>query len=57
LSPQRPIYKSYKQDPAKIEAYLAKTFPEAIAQAKAMKALIFFVDEAAVRSDAHRGLT
>ena len=57
LSPQRPIYKSYKQDPKKIEQYLTKTFPEAVAQAKAMEANIFFVDEASVRSDAHRGLT
>jgi transposase len=57
LSPQRPIYKSYKQDPVKVEAYLSKTFPEAVAQAKALKAEIFFVDEASVRSDAHRGLT
>lgn len=57
LSPQRPIYKSYKKDPKKIEQYLQKTFPEAVAQAKAMDAVIFFVDEASVRSDAHRGLT
>jgi transposase len=57
LSPQRPIYKSYKQDPAKIEEYLSKTFPEAVAQAKALNANIFFVDEASVRSNAHRGLT
>ncbi len=57
LSPQRPIYKSYKQDPKKVEQYLSETFPRAIAQAKAMGAVIFFVDEASVRSDAHRGTT
>jgi len=57
LSPQRPIYKSYKQDPAKIEQYLNKTFPELVRQAKALDAQIYFVDEAAVRSDAHRGTT
>jgi len=57
LSPQRPIYKSYKQDPVKVEAYLSKTFPEAVAQAKTLNAVIFFVDEASVRSNAHRGLT
>jgi transposase len=57
LSPQRPIYKSYRQDPRKVQAYLAETFPEAVAKARAMRADIYFVDEAAVRSDAHRGLT
>ncbi|OGT94340.1 MAG: hypothetical protein A2286_10250 [Gammaproteobacteria bacterium RIFOXYA12_FULL_61_12] len=57
LSPQRPIYKSYKQDPRKIEQYLAETFPEAVAKAKRLGATLFFVDEAALRSDAHRGLT
>ncbi len=57
LSPQRPIYKSYKQDPKKIEKYLSSTYPEVVEKAKAMGAEIYFVDEASVRSDAHRGLT
>jgi transposase len=57
LSPQRPIYKSYKQDSKKIEQYVSQSFPEAVAQAKEMGAQLFFVDEASVRSDAHRGTT
>ena len=57
LSPQRPLYRSYKQDPKKIEKYIAKTFPELMSEAKKLKAEIYFVDESAVRSDAHRGLT
>jgi len=57
LSPQRPIYKSYKQDPEKIEQYIATTFPEVARQAKKLGAQIYFVDEASVRSDSHRGLT
>ncbi len=57
LSPQRPLYKSYKQDPKKIEHYLSSTYPEVVKKAKALGAEIYFVDEAAVRSDAHRGLT
>lgn len=57
LSPQRPLYKSYKQDPDKIKGYLDKTYPEALAQAKAHRARLYFVDEAAFRSDAHRGTT
>jgi transposase len=57
LSPQRPIYRSYKQNPKELNRYLTKRFPELKALAKRTGALIFFVEEAAVRSDAHRGTT
>ena len=57
LTPQRPLYKSYKQDPNKIKAYLDKTYPEVVVQAKKYNARIYFLDEAAFRSDAHRGTT
>lgn len=57
LSPQRPIYKSYKQDPDKVRAYLSTTYPEAVAEAQKHGARLYFVDEAAFRSDAHRGTT
>jgi transposase len=57
LSPQRPIYKSYKRDPKKMKEYLEKTFPGLQAQARRTGAVIYFVDESVVRSDAHRGTT
>jgi hypothetical protein len=57
LSPQRPIYKSYKQDTKKIENYISNTFPELVKKAGELGAQIYFVDEASVHSDAHRGLT
>ena len=57
LSPQRPTYKSYKQDPNKVKAYLAQIYPEAVAEAKKHHARLYFVDEASLRSDAHRGTT
>lgn len=57
LSPQRPIYRCYKQDPKQVEKYLNKTFPELVKIAKESGAEIYFVDEAAVRSDSHRGTT
>jgi transposase len=57
LSPQRPIYNSYKQDPRKIKQYLHETFPDAVEEANKIGASIFFLDEAAIRSDAHRGTT
>ena len=57
LSPQRPIYKSYKKDPRELERYLTRTFPELKAQAARTGAEIYFVDESAVRSDSHHGTT
>lgn len=57
LSPQRPLYKSYKQDPKQIEKYLKETFPELRKRAKRTGAEIYFVDEAAARSDNHAGRT
>ena len=57
LSPQRPIYKSYKQDPKAIKKYLKKTYPAIAKRAEQEGWEIFFVDEAAVRSDCHHGTT
>jgi transposase len=57
LTPQRPIYRSYKQDPQELEKYLKSTFPQLRRLAKRIGADIYFVDESAVRSDHHRGTT
>lgn len=57
LTPQRPIYRSYKQDPAELERYLQKTFPRLRRLAQRTGASIYFVDESAIRSDHHRGTT
>jgi transposase len=57
LTPQRPIYRSYKQDPKELEKYLKRTFPQLKVLAKRIGAEIYFVDESAVRSDHHRGTT
>ena len=57
LSAQRPVYQSYKRDPKAIKKYLEKTYPKLAEQAKRTKMEIYFVDEAAVRSDSHHGTT
>jgi transposase len=57
LSPQRPLYRSYKQDPKELEKYLKRTYPSLRRLAKRLGAEIYFVDESAVRSDHHRGTT
>jgi len=57
LTPQRPTYKSYKQDQDKINEYLVRSYPDVVAEAKKCKARIYFIDEASFRSDSHRGTT
>lgn len=57
LSPQRPIYRSYKRNPSEMETYLGKTFPELRGKARACGAEIYFVDESSIRSDHHCGTT
>lgn len=57
LTPQVPVYRSYKRSPTKVSYYLKKRFPAAVALAKRLGAEIYFVDESRVRSDGHRGTT
>jgi len=56
-SPQRPIYRSYTQRPRELKRFLNETYPGLQSLARRTGAVIFFVDEASVRSDAHRGTT
>ncbi len=57
LSPQRPLWRAYQQDPDAVEVWKSETFPAIRAQAKAEGATIFFLDEAGLRSDHHAGTT
>lgn len=57
LSAQRPVYRSYKRDQAAIDLYLSKTYPELKRSAARRKRKVYFIDEAAVRSDCHHGTT
>jgi transposase len=57
LSPQRPLYRAYEQDPEKVAAWKEETFPQIQAQAKKEGAAIFFADESSVRTDYHAGTT
>ena len=57
LSPQRPLYRSYEQDPEKVRAWKEATFPQIQARAKKEGAAIFFADEASVRTSYHAGTT
>ena len=43
LTPQKPLYKSYKQDPEKIKVYLSKTYLGVHRQKNIMRASIFWM--------------
>jgi transposase len=50
LSPQRPLYRAYEQDPEKVAQWKEEVFPQIQARAKKEGAAIFFADEASVRT-------
>lgn len=51
FTPQRPIKRAMEQQPEKIQAWLADTYPALEAKAKAEGAVIYFGDETAVKED------
>lgn len=57
LSPQRPLWRAWQQDPAAVEKWLKEEFPAIQRQAKKAKGEIWFGDEAGVRPDFHHGTT
>jgi transposase len=57
LSPQRPTWRAYEQDPDAVARWKTETYPAIRAEAARVGARIFFADEAAVRSDFHAGTT
>lgn len=57
LSPQRPLWRAYQQNPEAVERWKAEDYPAIAAEAKKAGAVIYFGDEAAVHSTAHAGTT
>jgi transposase len=57
LSAQRPLWRAYQQNPKAVSKWLREEYPCICAEAKRLGALVFFGDEAGVRSDAHSGTT
>jgi transposase len=57
MSPQRPLYRAYEQDPEKVTEWKEKTFPQIQSRAKKEGAAIFFADESSVRTNYHAGTT
>ena len=57
FTPQRPLYRAWQQDPVLVEKWQAEDFPKLRAQARQAGAVIYFADEAGMRSDHHAGTT
>ena len=57
LTPQRPVWRAYQQKSGDVARWLHEEYPRIKAQARSHRALIFFGDEAGVRSDHHAGTT
>lgn len=57
FSPQRPLYRAWQQNPELVQSWQEKDYPKIAARAKKEGALIFFADEAGIRSDNHAGTT
>jgi len=57
LTPQRPVWRAYQQKPEEVQRWLQEEYPRIKDMARRSKALIFFGDEAGVRSDHHAGTT
>lgn len=55
LSPQRPLWRAYQQDPDDVAEWKTREFPAIRAAARTQGATIYFLDEAGVRSDHHAG--
>jgi transposase len=57
LTPQRPVWRAYQQKPEEVQRWLNEEYPRIKQMAKRQKAMIFFGDEAGIRSDHHAGTT
>lgn len=55
FSPQRPLYRAWQQNPVLVENWREKEYPKLARRAKREGAVIFFADEAGIRSDYHAG--
>lgn len=56
LSPQRPVWRAYQQDPEAVARWKEQEHPAIAAAAAAAGATIYFADEAGIRSGHHAGI-
>ncbi len=57
ITPQKPLWRAYQQDPERVQKWVQGDYPAIAKEARRLKAEIWFGDEAGVRSDYHAGTT
>jgi transposase len=57
ITPQKPLWRAYQQDPERVRTWVEEEYPAIAREAKRQKAEIWFGDEAGLRSDYHAGTT
>jgi transposase len=57
MSPQKPLYKAYQQNPELVERWKSEDYPRIVKEAKETDAIIYFADEAAISTHYHTGTT
>jgi transposase len=57
FSPQRPVFRASQQDPQRVKDWREREYPAIRDEAAKVGAVIYFADEAGIRSDYHSGTT
>jgi hypothetical protein len=57
ITPQKPLWKAYQQDPERVQKWIQEEYPAIAKEAKQLAAEIWFGDESGLRSDYHAGTT
>jgi len=57
ITPQKPLWRAYQQDPERVRQWVEEEYPSIAKEAKRLGAKIWFADESGLRSDYHAGTT
>jgi transposase len=57
ITPQKPLWRAYQQDPQRVQQWVQDEYPAIALEARRLKAEIWFGDESGLRSDYHSGTT
>lgn len=57
ITPQKPLWRAYQQDPGRVRQWIEEEYPSIVKEAKRLGAEIWFADESGLRSDYHAGTT
>jgi transposase len=57
ITPQKPLWRAYQQDPERVRQWVQEEYPAIAQEAKRLRAEIWFGDESGLRSDYHAGTT